>query len=72
MMCQYLDLDSASDWLKQISLAARPIRKYYQADLGSDKSSTWKIYAQTESFLRCHMLGESMVALQNVGHFLRL
>ena len=24
--CHYLDLSSASDWLKQISLAARPIR----------------------------------------------
>ena len=26
MMCHYPDLGSASDWLKQVSLAARPIR----------------------------------------------
>ena len=26
MTCRYLDQGTASDWLKQISLAARPIR----------------------------------------------
>ena len=30
MTYHYPDLGSASDWLKQISLAARPIRKHYR------------------------------------------
>ena len=30
MMCHYLDLGSASDWLNQISYAAQPIRSTTQ------------------------------------------
>ena len=40
----YPDMSCASDWLKQISLAARPIRKHYP-DVGSDTSSVWNFFA---------------------------
>ena len=40
MTRHYPDLGSASDWLNQISHAARPIR------LGSDASSVWNFCAR--------------------------
>ena len=57
MMCHYPDLGSASDWLNQISHAARPIR------------STTQIWVVTRhqceflhSFLRRHFARKSVVA----------
>ena len=45
MTCHYQDLGSASDWLRQILRAARPIRKHYP-DLGTDASSVWNLCAR--------------------------
>ena len=69
MTRHYPDLGSASDWLNQISHAARPIK------------STTQIWVVTRhqygdfllrSFLRCRYAGKPVVASQNVGSFLRL
>ena len=65
MTRHYLDLSGASDWLRQISHMARPIR------------STPKISVVTSmeflcSFLRCQFVGKPVVALKNAGCFLRL
>ena len=62
MMPHYPDLGSASDWLKQISHRARPIR------------STTQITSMEYlcSFLRHQFVGKPVVVSQNVGCFLRL
>ena len=65
MTRHYLDLSGASDWLRQISYMARPIR------------STPKISVVTSmeflcSFLRCQFVGKPVVALKNADCFLRL
>ena len=61
MTRHFPDLNSASDWLKQISHAARPIR------------GTTKIWKFLRSFLRCHFVGKPRVmASPNVRYFLRL
>ena len=72
MKRHYPDLGSASDWLNQISHAARPIRsttqKHYP-DLGSDTSSVWNFCAR---FPDVHLAGKPVVVSPNVGCFLRL
>ena len=64
----YPDLGSASNWLKQTSLATRPIRSTTQI-LGSDMSSVWNFCAR---FSRRHLAGKPVVGSPNVGCFLRL
>ena len=73
MLCQGVpklqrssDLGSTSDWLKEISFAARLIKKHYP--VGSDTSSVLNLC----SFCRCHIAGKAVVVSQNVGCFLRL
>ena len=44
MTCHYHDLGSASDWLKQISLATPPMAEVL-VDLHSDTSSVWNFCA---------------------------
>ena len=68
MTCHYPDLDSVSDWLKQISLAALPIE------------NTGQIWVVTHHqygislglFLRSHFAGKLLVVPRNVSSFLRL
>ena len=57
MTRHYPDLGSASDWLKEISYAARPIRITTQTFM---------------AFLRRRFNGEPVVVSRNVGCFLRL
>ena len=45
MTCHYPDLGKASDWLKQISHVARPIRGKHYPDLGCDTLSVWSLCA---------------------------
>ena len=46
MTRHYLDLDSDSDWLNQISQAARPCIQQLYPDLSSDASSVWDFCAR--------------------------
>ena len=57
MACHYLDLGSASEWLKQISHSAQPIRS---------------IMGFLCSFLKRHFAGKLLVASRNICCFLRL
>ena len=63
----YPDLSNASDWLKQISDAARPIRSSIQI---------WVVtrhqYGISAVVLKRRFLGKPLVASRNVGCFLRL
>ena len=67
MTFDYPDLDSVSDWLKQISLAALPIE------------NTGQIWVVTHHqygislglFLRSHFAGKLLVVPRNVSSFLR-
>ena len=68
MTCHYPDLDSTSDWLKQISLAALPIE---------NTSQIWVVthhqYGTSPGlFLRRHFAGKPLVVPRNVSSFLRL
>ena len=67
MMCHYPDLGSSSDWLNQISHAARPMRSTTQIWVVTRYSMEF-----LSSFLRRHLVGKPVVALPNVGCFLRL
>ena len=77
MVHEYTDLGSASDWLKQISHAARPIRSTTQI-CDQSKVLPRSVYWCTISmeflrlFLRRHFAGKPVVISQNVGCFLRL
>ena len=62
MTRHYPDLGSASDWLNQISHAARPIRSPTQI---------W-VVTFLRSFLRRHLAGKQVVGTPNVSSFLRL
>ena len=46
MTCHYAQLGSDSDWLKQISHAARPIRGKHYPDLACDTLSVWSLCAR--------------------------
>ena len=61
------DLGGVSDWLKQISLMARPIRIL-------PKSVKWRVISMESlrSFLRRLFSGKPFVASRKVGYFLRL
>ena len=63
-MCHYPDLGSASDWFKQISLAAN------KSELGSDTSldKVWNFYARS----RHHCAGKPVMVSRNVGCSLKL
>ena len=63
----YPDLVSASDWLKQISHALRPIRSTTQIWIVSVVSTEY-----LRSFLRRHFAVKPLVASQDVVCFLRL
>ena len=67
MTRHFPELGSVSDWLNQISHAARPIRSTTQI---------WVVtrhqYGFLHSFLRRHLAGKPLVASPNVGCFLRL
>ena len=67
MTRHYPDLSNASDWLNQISYAARPIRR---------TTRIWVVtrhhYEILRSFLRRHLSGKPVVTAPNVGCFLRL
>ena len=67
MTRHYPDLGSASDWLNQISHMARPIRSTNQIWVVTHYSMEF-----LSSFLRRHLAGKPVVALPNVGFFLRL
>ena len=75
MMCHYPALGSASDWLRQISLDARPIRSTTQIPvLGS--ASVWLQHDMgmefSCSFVRCHFSRKPVVSSWNVSCFLKL
>ena len=63
----YLDLGSASDWLKENSLAAQPIRS---------TTKVWVVHVISMEFLRSLLrrrFARAQVATsRNVGYFLRL
>ena len=67
MKRHYHDLGSTSDWMYQISHAARPIRS---------TSQIWVVtchqYGISTLFLRRYLAGKPVVASPNVGCFLRL
>ena len=63
----YPDLGSASNWLKQISLAARPIRSTTQICL-----VTGHQYGISAFVFQTSFGGKPVVASPNVGRFLRL
>ena len=67
MTCHYLDLGSASDWLKQIFPRGTTNQKHYP-DLDSDTSSVWNFCAR---FSDVNFKGKPVVAFQNIGCFLR-
>ena len=67
MTCRYQDLVSASDWLKQISHMAWPIRSTTQIWVGHVISMEF-----LHLFLRQHFARKPMVMLQNFSCFLRL
>ena len=46
MTCHYAQLGSDSDWLKQISHAARPIRGKHYPNLACDTLSVWSLCAR--------------------------
>ena len=46
MTCHYAQRGSDSDWLKQISHAARPIRGKHYPDLACDTLSVWSLCAR--------------------------
>ena len=51
LTCHYSDLVSVSDWLKQISPAARPINQKHYQDLGSDASSAWNFCSRSSDVI---------------------
>ena len=51
LTCHYSDLVSVSDWLKQISRAARPINQKHYQDLGSDASSAWNFCSRSSDVI---------------------
>ena len=55
------ELDSTSDWLKQISLTEQPIRSRYP-DLGSDNSSRWET---SGGVAKCRLFYQANVFLAN-------
>ena len=63
----YPDLGSASDWLKQISHAARPIRSITQIWVVTRHQYRISALASQTSFG-----GDTTVGVANVGCFLRL
>ena len=67
MTRHYPDLGGSSDWLNQISHAARPMRSTTQIWVVTRYSMEF-----VSSFLRRHLAGKPVVALPNVGCFLRL
>ena len=68
MTFHYPDLDSASDWLKQISLAALPIE-----NTGQIWVVTHHQYGISPALvLRSHFAGKLLVVPRNVSSFLRL
>ena len=58
MTCHYPDLGSASDWLKQVSLAARLIRSI----IGDNTSSVWNFSKLSSDVIL-------VVASRNIGFF---
>ena len=68
--CHYpaADLGSASDWLKQIFLAACMTSQKHYPDLGSDPPSVWNFCTRSSDVIYC---GNSGVP-RNVGCFLIL
>ena len=68
MTChQYTDLDSAADWLKLVSLAARLIRSITQIEV-----VTRHQYGISTLVPQTLFAGKALVASGNVGCFLRL
>ena len=78
MPSDYLDLGSASDWLKQISHTVRPIRRITQMD--SEASSLWNfcthfldVFSQGSQWCHHEMSHVfSVVSSRNVTCFLKL
>ena len=68
MTFDYPDLDSVSDWLKQISLAALPIENTGQIWLVTHHQYGISLGL----FLRSHFAGKLLVVPRNVSSFLRL
>ena len=58
MTCHYPDLGSASDWLKQVSLAARLIRSI----ISDNTSSVWNFSKLSSDVIL-------VVASRNIGFF---
>ena len=67
MTCHYPDLGSASDWLNQISYATQPIRSTTQIWV-----KTRHQYGISSLTSQTSFAGKPVVALPNVGCFLRL
>ena len=67
MMQDYPVLGSASDWSCHVGNLIQPIRSTTQI---------WVVciigMEFLRLFLRCHLVGKPVVALPNVGYFLRL
>ena len=67
MTCDYPDLGSAPDWLKENSLAAQPIRS---------TTKVWVVHVISMEFLRSllrrRFAGAQVATSRNVGCFLRL
>ena len=67
MTCDFPDLGSASDWLRQISRAARQSEAQPRiVDLDSDTSSVWNFSACFSDIIS---RGNEEVASRNVGFF---
>lgn len=63
MMSHYPELGTASDWMKQISLAAQLIRS---------TTLIWVVMEFLCTFTSCHFAGKAVVTLQTFSCFLRL
>ena len=67
MTRRFPDLGSSSDWLKQISHTAQPIRNTTQIwVVARHQYGVFALFSQTSG------LGETVVALRNAGCFIRL
>ena len=51
MTCHYTELGTAFDWLKQVSVAARPIRSTNLIWVVADTSSEWNFYARSSDVI---------------------
>ena len=67
MTCHYPDLGSASDWLKQSSLMARPIRRTTQ--MGGETSSVWNFCSRSSDVIsrgKCRLFFHATIQRANV------